>query len=93
MVHLTAIFNQWYVLYISQVYKNKIIISQSEQHVTLLATPVTWSETVEAIRKLYEQLLRDKICSEKDFKWLYRTRFYWNKGEKDVLKKLQICIS
>ncbi|ETO07017.1 cytoplasmic dynein heavy chain, partial [Reticulomyxa filosa] len=59
------------------------------------------------IRKLYEQLItelvyqrdvtrtliKEKICTETDFKWLYRMRFYWNRVEKDVLRKLEIRIS
>jgi len=60
-----------------------------------------------ALRKLFEQLItelvyqrdttreliKQRICRETDFSWLYRMRFYWNRQEKDVLKKLEIRIS
>eukprot|EP01083_Nonionella_stella_P096780 272139_1 len=83
-----------------------VLLEKIKATLTILADRVLMNVPA-ALRKLYEQLIteqvyqrdvtrnliKDRICSEKDFKWLYRMRFYWNKSEKDVLKKLQICIS
>ncbi|KAJ3049329.1 hypothetical protein HK097_009672, partial [Rhizophlyctis rosea] len=41
-------------------------------------------------RDVIRALLAAKVDSVKDFKWLYQMRFYFDGGEKDVLKKLVI---
>ncbi|ETO35335.1 dynein heavy chain, partial [Reticulomyxa filosa] len=73
----------------------------------LLANCVLQGTLESKMRKLYEQLItelvyqrdvtrtliKDHVCSTSDFQWLSRMRFYWNRFEKDVLKKLEIRIS
>eukprot|EP01084_Bolivina_argentea_P278019 474824_1 len=84
----------------------KILLKKINSTLIILSDRVLHNAPA-AIRKLYQQLItemvyqrdvtrnliKDKICSEKDFEWLCRMRFYWNKSQKDVLKKLEICIS